>query len=121
MVKKNSRNNLRKWRKKRGNIFGTEVLPRLSVFRSNKNIFAQLVNDEKGTSLAGVLSSKEKEENKTVSAFKTGEKLAEMALKKGITRAVFDRSGYKFHGRIKALLEGAEKAGINFRKLKAKK
>ena len=91
---------------------------RLSVFRSNKYIYAQLIDDEAGVTLASC-SSREKDLNlqavsKTESSKEVGKKLAEIAKSKGIEAVVFDRGGYKYHGRVKALAEGAREGGLNF-------
>ena len=100
----------------RRKISGTETRPRLSVYKSNTGIYAQLVNDLKGHTLA-YASSKELEEkgnaNVTVSK-EVGKKLAERAVANGITDVVFDRSGYIYHGQVKALAEGAREGGLKF-------
>lgn len=92
--------------------------PRLSVYRSNKHIYGQIVDVRTGNILAGVSSSviktKDKEKGKIDISFKAGEALAVKAKKKNIIEVVFDRSGYKYHGRIKALAEGARKGGLKF-------
>ena len=92
--------------------------PRLCVFRSTKHIYGQIVDNVTGKTLLG-LSSKdvegEKEEKGKIDiSFRTGEELAKKALKKKIDTIVFDRSGYKYHGRVKALAEGARKGGLKF-------
>ncbi len=99
----------------RKKIKGTAERPRLCVFRSNKHIYAQIINDEVGEVIAAAkdmdLSKKEreiKEENRKVElARKVGRLVAKKAKKKGVERVVFDRAGYKFHGRVKAVAEGA--------------
>lgn len=88
-------------------VKGTSERPRLSVFRSNKRIYAQLVDDSKGETLLSANSVK-------IPAFKVGETLAKKALEKGINEVVFDRGGYKYHGRVKALAEGARQGGLKF-------
>jgi len=92
--------------------------PRLSVYRSNKHIYGQIVDDNTGMILAGVSSSKieskDKEKGKIDVSFKAGEALALKAKKKNISEVVFDRSGYRYHGRVKALAEGARKGGLKF-------
>ena len=88
-------------------IKGTSERPRLSVFRSNKRICAQLVDDSKGITLLSASDVK-------TSALKVGEILAKKALEKGIKAVVFDRGGYKYHGQIKTLAEGARKVGLKF-------
>ncbi len=101
----------------RSRIFGTAELPRLSVFRSNKYISAQLINDLNGKTLVSATSFKFKKEKskaikKSDSAFLIGEEVASKAKSAGITGAVFDRGSYKYHGRVKAVCEGARKGGL---------
>jgi len=115
-LKVRRRNRIR--RRLRTRISGTAAKPRLSVFRSNKQIYAQLIDDEAGVTLASC-SSREKDLNlqavsKTESSKEVGKKLAEIAKSKGIEVVVFDRGGYKYHGRVKALAEGAREGGLNF-------
>jgi len=126
----------------RGKVRGTAARPRLSVFRSNRHIYAQLIDDEKGETLVACntktlngrkrptqkhgdsprLSVPERSEGFRVSvlqgkvktAYEVGQVLAKKALKKGIKKAVFDRGGYKYHGRVKALAEGARAGGLEF-------
>jgi len=105
-------------------IKGTADRPRLYVFRSNKHIYAQLVDDERGFTVLSsndlkekikkVDSEKSKLAGKKMIAYKVGEILAKKAIEKGIKSVVFDRNGYKYHGRIKALAEGARAAGLKF-------
>jgi len=102
----------------RAKIFGTSERPRLSVFRSGKHIFLQLVDDEKKQTLVGISDlklSKNKRLAKTKTAFETGKELAKLAKEKKIKKAVFDRGGYLFHGRVKAAAEGALAGGIEFK------
>jgi large subunit ribosomal protein L18 len=99
-------------------VFGTAECPRLTVFRSIKNIYAQLIDDEAGRTLAQA-SSKGKDVQSAyggnVTAAKVvGKLLAERATSQGITRAAFDRNGYRFHGRVKALADAAREAGLKF-------
>ena len=98
----------------RAKIFGTALKPRLSVFRSNKNIYAQLIDDEKGHTLASVSTKLlgKKAGNKSDQALQIGKLLAELAKKLGVTQATFDRGAYKFHGRVKAVAEGARQGGL---------
>lgn len=94
-------------RRIRKKISGTAARPRLSVFRSNKSIYAQLINDETATTLVAA-SSKEVETGAKIDQAKAvGRLLATKAIEAGITNVVFDRSGYIYHGRVKALAEGA--------------
>ena len=99
-------------------ISGTESQPRLSVFRSNKEIYAQLIDDVTGKTIISS-SSTEKEisklkGNKTETASVVGKKLAEKAVSKGIKQVSFDRSGYLYHGRVKSLADGAREGGLKF-------
>ncbi len=119
MVKKPDTNKARIKRHKRvrSKISGTAECPRLNVFRSTNNIYAQLIDDVKGVTLASA-SSLDKEidvygGNKDA-ARKVGELIAKRAADKGITEVVFDRGGYIFHGRVKELAEGAREGGLKF-------
>lgn len=108
---------LKRHRRVRAKINGTAERPRLSVFRSSKHIYAQIINDVTGVTLAAA-SSLDKEfeglgENKEA-ARKVGGLLAKVAKEKGIESVVFDRSGYIYHGRIKELAEGAREGGLKF-------
>lgn len=102
----------------RKKIKGTPERPRLNVYRSNKHIYAQIIDDSANKTLAAV-STKSKEfsnseAKKAEESKKVGELIAKEALKKGIDKVVFDRSGYIYHGRIKALADGAREAGLKF-------
>ena len=109
----------RRLRIKRGirrKISGTDSRPRLSVFKSNTGIYAQLVDDLKGQTLAQA-SSKElgSKENTNVAVSKeVGKKLAERAVASGVSEVVFDRNGYLYHGNVKALADGAREGGLKF-------
>ena len=107
---------LRRHRRVRGKVAGTAERPRLVVFRSNRGIFAQLVDDEAGRTLAsaGWTSLGKADGPKTEQAAEVGKALAEAARKAGIENCVFDRGGYLFHGRVKALAEGAREGGLRF-------
>lgn len=98
-------------------IKGTADTPRLSVFRSNKEIYVQLIDDVNGTTLA-TASSREKDieagGDKRNSAEAVGKKIAELAKAKGIENCAFDRGGYLYHGRVKALADGAREGGLKF-------
>jgi large subunit ribosomal protein L18 len=106
----------RRHRRVRGKVAGTAERPRLAVFRSNRGIFAQLVDDSSGKTLAGAswLTVKAAEGNKTDQAKSVGLAVAEAAKKKGIEAVVFDRGGYLYHGRVKALADGAREGGLKF-------
>ena len=98
-------------------VYGTTERPRLSVFRSNKQIYAQIIDDVNGTTLVAA-SSKVKEieqsVNKTEVAKMVGKLLAERATQAGIQEVVFDRNGYLYHGRVKSLADGAREGGLKF-------
>lgn len=99
----------------RRRISGTPERPRLVVHRSLKNIGAQLVDDTAGSTILGTSSLAVREEGtKVEQARATGKRLAEMARERGISRIVFDRGGYIYHGRVKALAEGAREGGLQF-------
>jgi large subunit ribosomal protein L18 len=100
----------------RKKIEGTPARPRLSVFKSNKAIYAQIIDDSKGhTILASSSKELDKKGGVTLTISKTvGQKVAEKALASGIKDIVFDRNGYLYHGNIKALAEGAREGGLNF-------
>jgi large subunit ribosomal protein L18 len=99
----------------RRKISGTSETPRISVFKSNRAIYAQVVDDQKGHTLAWASSREMGKENVTVEVSKeVGKKLAEKALAAGLSSVVFDRNGYPYHGKIKALAEGAREAGLKF-------
>jgi large subunit ribosomal protein L18 len=107
---------LRRRRRVRARIVGTAERPRLSVYRSNRGVFAQLIDDGKGNTVAAVNWIEPELRKLTASdqAKKAGELLAERAKAAGIESCVFDRGGYQFHGRVKALAEGAREGGLNF-------
>ena len=108
---------LRRHRRVRGKIRGTAERPRLTVFRSNRGIFAQLVDDDSGRTLASAswtaLPSSFKGD-KSEQASAVGKLLAGSARKAGVENVVFDRSGYLYHGRVRALAEGAREGGLTF-------
>ena len=107
---------LRRHRRVRGKMSGTAERPRLVVFRSNRGIFAQLVDDEAGRTLASAswLQLRPTKGTKTDQAAEVGKALAAAAKKAGIEACVFDRAGYLYHGRVKALAEGAREGGLTF-------
>ena len=107
----------RRHRRIRGKVVGTAERPRLAVFRSNKGIFAQLVDDESGRTIAGASwlgLKKSFKGNKTEQAAEVGKLLAKNAKSAGVETVVFDRGGYLYHGRVKALAEGAREGGLKF-------
>lgn len=98
----------------RNKISGTAERPRMCVFRSNKQIYVQFINDEAGTTLASASSLGLEPCNKKEQAFKVGEAAAKAALAAGISTVVFDRNGYLYHGRVKECAEGARNGGLKF-------
>ena len=117
MIKKDSRNSMRikRHNRIRKNLSGTKELPRLNVFRSNTNMYAQIIDDETGKTLVSTSSLELKlDKNNIETAKKVGESIAKKAKDAKITEVVFDRSGYLYHGRIKALAESAREAGLKF-------
>ena len=120
MIKKVARNDMRKARhtRIREKISGTKELPRLNVFRSNNNIFAQIIDDEKGVTLVSASSIDKElkiENGGNVEAAKLiGAEIAKRAKKAKISEVVFDRGGYLYHGRVKALAEAARENGLEF-------
>ena len=101
----------------RGKISGTPERPRLNVFRSNANIYAQIIDDVNGVTLVSANTLEKEFEGATgncEAATKVGQIIAERAKAKGIEQVVFDRGGYIFHGRVAALAEGAREAGLKF-------
>ena len=108
---------LKRHKRVRGKISGTPERPRLNVFRSETNIYAQIIDDVAGTTLVSA-SSLEKgftcDGTKTDAAKKVGQIVAERAKAKGIDTVVFDRGGYVYHGRVQALAEGAREGGLQF-------
>ncbi len=122
MIQKVDRNKKRKKRhlRVRKKIVGTLECPRLNVFRSSKNIYAQLINDQNGTTVASASTldpdfRKIGKSGGTVEAAEwVGETIAKRAIEKGFKKVVFDRGGYLYHGRVKALADGARKGGLDF-------
>jgi len=117
-----AKNNLRQARHQRvrARVVGTADLPRLSVFRGLKNITLQLIDDSKGNTLCAINSADikaekvEGKEAKVAIAYLAGKKLAELAKTKGVKKAVFDRGGYRYHGRVAAAAQGARDGGLQF-------
>ncbi|MDE6170144.1 MAG: 50S ribosomal protein L18 [Duncaniella sp.] len=98
----------------RGRISGTAARPRISVFRSNKQIYVQLVDDLAGKTLCATSSKGIEEGTKCEIAAKVGDAIAKKAIAAGITEVVFDRNGYLFHGRVKSLADAARNGGLKF-------
>ncbi|WP_342400391.1 50S ribosomal protein L18 [Weizmannia sp. FSL W8-0676] len=120
MITKPDKNQVRKKRhaRVRAKLSGTAERPRLNIYRSNKNIYAQLIDDVKGVTLASA-STLDKElslesTGNVKAAQKVGELIAKRAVEKGIKEVVFDRGGYLYHGRIKALADAARENGLQF-------
>src|SRR5215218_7279989 len=107
---------LRRRRRVRAKIRGSAERPRLSVFRSNRGIFAQLIDDDRGATLVAVNWTEPdlRDVAPVEQAKRAGTLLAERAKSAGITTCVFDRGGYRYHGRVRALAEGAREAGLEF-------
>lgn len=118
MIKKESNNTLRIRRHKRvrTKVSGTKEVPRLNVFRSNAQIFAQIIDDESGVTLcsSSSLELKLKNGGNREGAALVGKDIAEKAKKAGIKAVAFDRGGYQYHGRVQALAEAAREAGLEF-------
>lgn len=100
----------------RGRVKGTPEMPRLSVFRSNKQIYAQVIDDVAGHTIAAASSSENgiSKGNKTEISASVGKLIAERLLAKGVSAVIFDRGGYLYHGRVKALADGAREGGLKF-------
>ncbi|WEG73390.1 50S ribosomal protein L18 [Vagococcus intermedius] len=116
MISKPDKNKVRQKRhgRVRAKISGTAECPRLNVFRSNKNIYAQLIDDVAGVTLASASTLEVTGGNKTESASAVGASIAKKATEKGIKEVVFDRGGYLYHGRVAALAEAARENGLEF-------
>jgi len=117
-LKKRAR--LKRKKRIRKNLVGTQQRPRLSVFRSSKHIFAQVIDDGNGHTLAAasslgkIVKEQPEFESKIAVANFVGKLLGERAIKKGIKKIVFDRNGFLYHGRVKAVSDGAREAGLEF-------
>ena len=111
----------RRRRRVRGKVFGTAERPRLTVAKSLKNMFVQIIDDEKGVTLVGlstnsktVVPELDTKANKTAAAKVVGKMIAQVAKENGIESVIFDRNQYQYHGRVKALAEGAREGGLKF-------
>ncbi|MDR4508848.1 MAG: 50S ribosomal protein L18 [Candidatus Brocadiaceae bacterium] len=119
-IKEKLRKKIRRHKRIRKKVFGTSERPRLSVYRSLKHIYCQIIDDVEGKTLVAVstrskdIFSQIKYGGNISAAEMIGQKIAEEAIKKGITKVVFDKGGNKFHGRVKALAESARKHNLNF-------
>lgn len=114
MINNNSR--IRRLRKVRSKLSANISIPRLSIFRSNKHIWAQIIDDKHGKTLVSTSSKvlKEDKKNKSEQATAVGKSIAKLALSKKITLVRFDRGLYRYHGRVKALANGARSGGLKF-------
>ena len=111
----------RRRRRVRGKVFGTTERPRLTVRKSLKNMYVQIIDDQNHATVIGLSNHSkamagviESSDNKTAAAKKIGAKLAELAKEKGVETVVFDRNRYRYHGRVKAVAEGAREGGLKF-------
>ena len=113
-VKTKEARRLQRRRRVRAKVIGTATRPRLAVFRSNNGVFAQLIDDEAGRTLAAAqwTESDVRGLGRTEQAKKVGELIAQRAKAAGVETAVFDRGGYQYHGRVKAVADGAREAGL---------
>jgi len=111
---------LKRKKRIRKHLVGTQQRPRLNVFRSSKHIYAQIIDDEHGhtlvaaSSLEKVVKEQPEFENKVAAAGFIGKLIGERAIKKGLKKVVFDRGGFLFHGRVKAVSDGARESGLDF-------
>ena len=108
-------NRIKRHKKVRAKIFGSAKIPRLNLYRSNKGFFIQLIDDQAGVTLASI-NNKEIKSGKTKidKAKEAGKLIAEKAKKANIKKVIFDRGGYKYHGRVKAVADGAREGGLEF-------
>ena len=113
MLEKSKKRLVRKNRV-RAKISGTAQRPRLSVYRSNAHIYGQLIDDEKGVTICSICDKDFKDGTNVEKSTKAGKSIAELAQKSKIKKIVFDRNGYKYHGRIKAFADGAREGGLEF-------
>lgn len=104
----------RRQKRIRAKVSGTSERPRLSIFKSNKSIQAQIIDDTKGVTLVAISTKEVKGKTKTEEAMTAGKSLAELAKKAGLSKVVFDRGGYIYTGRVKALADGAREGGLEF-------
>jgi large subunit ribosomal protein L18 len=116
MITQNKRNELRQriHARIRRKLAGTAERPRLNVYRSLNHIYAQVIDDQAGVTIASASTIKSKTGGNVAAAKEIGKTIAEQARKKGVKRVVFDRGGYLYHGRIKALADAAREAGLEF-------
>jgi len=98
----------------RAKVSGTSDMPRLSVFRSNKNVYAQIIDDTKGVTIVGLSSEKTKGKGLMERAGNVGREIAKLAMAKGVKKVVFDRGGFLYAGKIKSVADGARESGLKF-------
>lgn len=110
----NKEKRIQRHKRVRSQVKGTGARPRLSVFRSNRHVWAQLIDDETGHTLAAIGTRDLKITQRTAAAAMAGERIAALAAERKISTVVFDRGGYRYHGIIKAIAEGARKRGLKF-------
>lgn len=113
-LKQKKERQIRRKKRVRSKISGTAEKPRLSVSRSNKHVYAQLIDDEAGVTLAFAHDLKSTKGDKISRATEVGKELAAAAAKKKISEIIFDRNSYQYHGRVKAVAEGAREGGLKF-------
>lgn len=114
-VKERKNNRVKRKLKIRSRVFGNSETPRLSIFRSNSHIYAQVIDDEKAKTIVDFSSQKldsKKGINKVQESFEVGKEIAKKALEMKVKSVVFDRNGYRYHGRVKALADGAREGGL---------
>ncbi len=114
ITKSKSQQRERRRKRIRAKVVGTEARPRLAIFKSNKAIYAQIIDDDKGVTLASATSLTLKGKTKTDQSKQVGIAVAKAAIAKGIKKAVFDRGGFIYTGRVQALAEGAREGGLEF-------
>lgn len=114
MIAKKSKRRYKIKKRVRKNIIGTPEVPRLSVYRSNKAIYAQIIDDSKGVTILAASSQGQTKGTKSEQAALVGKEIGEKAKANGIEKVVFDRNGYLYHGRVKSLAEGAREGGLIF-------
>ena len=113
-LQEKNKNKKRRHARVRAKVKGTAKCPRFSVSRSNKHIFLQLIDDSNGKTIISSSDLGSKKIKKTEASKNAGKELAKLAIEKKIKKVVFDRGGYKYHGRVKAVAEGAREAGLTF-------
>jgi len=117
-IKEKTKKNLRRKQRTRSEIKGNQTRPRLSVFRSNRHIEVQLIDDESARTLAFAGDKEVKNKNKSIKnidvGFEVGKLIAKKAKELGIEKVIFDRGAYKYHGQVKRVAEGAREGGLNY-------